>query len=632
MDLSTFVRFDEFELDLQSRVLTRAGQPVLLNPRTFDLLVYLAARPQQLVTREELINALWPDSFVDDGNLSQHVFLLRKALTESGGSARVVRTVPGRGYEFTARIEPAALALYAPALPAQQDLQLHAAHSITRVVLEEETEEDAPRFRMRHLAFALGALAMLAVLTGAWVARRAWLVAHSKPLSIAVLPFANRTGDPNQDYVCSGLADELIGQLDRFPVRQLRVVAPDPSSINPAKAVSQFGRELGVQYVLQGSLQQQGAYVRVSAQLLRVADQSRVWSSVYDGDPSDEFVFESSIADAVEHALSLHLPPLARAAYRPEKFAARDAFLKGQYFFSKRTKPAFDRAIENFSSALAIDPKYAASYAQLASTYNLMGQYNWITSDSARSLGLAAAQQAVSIDPAQPEAHAALGFSYWYYQWNPTVAEREFRKAIELDHANVDAHHWYAQMLMTSGRFPEAEQQMQAALDIDPVSPILRTNQGWLSYYEGNSPQALQQIHAVLSVNPNFEPAHYKLWYVYSAIGDKDHAFHEFFPWFVGAIHDPAEEHRIQDAYNSGGYDAALRECGSDSRSSIGSSVDGARCLLALGDREGALALLQRAYQTHEGWILFVQVDPIFAPLHSDPRFQTIVQEIRARN
>jgi DNA-binding winged helix-turn-helix (wHTH) protein/TolB-like protein/Tfp pilus assembly protein PilF len=632
LDLSTFVRFDDFELDLQARVLTRAGQAVPLNPRTFDLLAYLVARPCQTVTREELMNALWPDSFVDDGNLSQHVFLLRKAFTESGGTAPIVRTIPGRGYEFAARVEPASLELTAPALPAQRDLQLHAAHSITRVVLEEETEEDAPsRLRMRHVAFALGALAMLALLAGAWAARRAWRAASAPALSIAVVPFANRTGDPGQDYVCSGLADELIGQLDRFPVRQLRVVAPDSPSIDPRKPVSQIGHELGVQYLLQGSLQQQGAYVRVSAQLVRVADQSRVWSSVYDGDPSDEFVFESSIADAVEHALSLHLPPLAQAAYRPEKFAARDAFLKGQYFFSQRTKPAFESAIQNFTNALAIDPRYAAAYAQLASTYNLMGQYNWINADSARSLGSAAAQQALSLDPAQPEAHAALGFSLWFYQWNLTAAEQEFRRAIELDHANIDAHHWYAQMLMTAGRFPEAEAQMQAALDIDPVSPILRTNVGWLSYFEGNFPQAIQQMQAVLNVNPTFIGAHYKLWYVYAAMGDRDRSLHEFFPWFVRDIADPVEERRLQDAYNSGGYNAALRACGADSSSNYGSSVDGARCLLVAGDRDGALALLQRAYQSHEGWIVFVPVDPIFTPLHADPRFQSIVEEIGKR-
>jgi DNA-binding winged helix-turn-helix (wHTH) protein/TolB-like protein/Tfp pilus assembly protein PilF len=628
LGMSTLVRFEEFELDLKTRCLSRAGQAIALNPRTFDLLAYLVQNAQRLVTRDELLNALWPESFVDDSNLSQHVFLLRKALNESRETARIIRTVPGRGYEFVARIEPQSVD--DESVPShQRDFQLHAAHSITRVVVEEETDEDAPvRLRTRTLGFAAAALALLIILAGAWEAFVAWRAAHAPALSIAVLPFANRTGDTSQDYVCSGLADELIDQLDRVPIRQLRVIAPGSSDIDASKPVSQIGRALRVQYLLEGSLQKQGAYVRVSAQLVRVADQSRIWSSVYDGDPSDEFVFESSIADAVGHALSLKLPPLVHAAYRPEKFEARDAYLKGQYFFSQRTKAGFESAIENFSNAVAVDPKYAAAYAQLASAYNLMGQYSWMDPESARNLGWAAAGQAASLDPAQPEAHAALGFSYWFYRWNSPAAEQEFRKAIALDHANIDAHHWYAQMLMTKGRFAEAEEQMQAALDIDPVSPILRTNLGWLSYFEGNFPQAVQQIEAVLGANPNFLAAHYKLWYVYSAMGDREHASQEF-RWVVHGVADPDRARAFQDAFNSGGYEAALRACGADSSSSVyGSTVESARCLTIAGDRDGALTMLERAYQNHEGWILFVAADPTFTALRGDGRFQAILGEI----
>lgn len=632
LGMSTLVHFEDFELDLAARSLSRGGEPIPLSPRTYYLLAYLVQNAQRVVTRDELLNALWPDSFVDEANLSQHIFLLRKALNESRDTARIIRTVPGRGYEFAARIEPQAVELTeaGPAAVARQGFEVHAEESITRVVVEEETEDDAPaRLRMRHVAFAAGALAMLAVVVVLVASLLAWRAARKPAVSVAVLPFANRTGDENQDYVASGLADELIGELDRFPARQLRVVAPDRSAIDTGRPANQMGRELGVQYLLEGSLQKQGAYIRVSAELVRAADQSRVWSSVYDGDPSDEFAFESSIADAVERALSLHLPTLAQSAYRPEKFAAHDAYLKGQYSFSQRTKEGMESAIENFSNAVALDPRYAAAYAQLASTYNLMGQYNWLNEGSARSLGLGAAQQALSVDPGQSEAHAALGFSYWFYQWNAANAEQEFRKAIELDHGNVDAHHWYAEMLMTAARFPEAEEQMQAALDIDPISPILRTNVGWLSFYEGKFPQAVEQIQAVLRGNPNFAAAHYKLWFVYSAMGDKAHAQGEFFPWVVRAIADPVRARRFEDAFSSGGYDAALRACATDhSTTDTGSLVDSARCLMIAGDHDGALAVLERAYQEHEGWILFVAADPTFAPLRADGRFVAMMQGI----
>jgi DNA-binding winged helix-turn-helix (wHTH) protein/TolB-like protein/Tfp pilus assembly protein PilF len=627
--MSTLVRFGEFELDLEARNLSRAGQAVALNPRTYDLLVYFVQNAQRLVTREELLNALWPDSYVDESNLSQHVFLLRKALNESRETARIIRTVPGRGYEFAARVETQALEQAEAAAPQPRDFQVHAAHSITRVVLEEETEEETPaRPRMRVLGYAAAGLAVVAAAAVAVAAIVAWRAAHAPALSIAVLSFANRTGDAGQDYVCRGLADEVIDQLDRFPVRQLRVIAPGAQDIDTGKPASQIGRALGAQYLLEGSLQQQGAYVRVSAQLVRVADQTTIWSSNYDGDLSDAFAFESSIADAVENALSLHLPALNKAAWQPEKFAARDAYLKGRYFFSQRSKAGFENAIENFSSAVAIDPKYAAAYAQLASVYNLMGQYSWMSPESARSLGWAAATQALSLDPGQSEAHAAEGFSLWFYRWDPPGAEEEFRRAIALDHANIDAHHWYALLLMTTGRFSEAEQQMQAALDTDPVSPILRTNLGWLRFYEGNIPQAVEQIQAVLGANPNFLNAHYKLWYIYSAMGDREHASEEF-RWVVHSIADPARVRGFEDAYNSGGYEAALRACAADGDSSeYGSTVDSARCLMIAGNRDGALSMLERAYQNHEGWILFVPADPTFTALRGEGRFQALVAEI----
>lgn len=624
--MSTLVRFGDFELDWETRSLSRAGQPISLSPRTFDLLAYLVQNPQRLVTREELLNALWPDSYVEESNLSQHIFLLRKALHESRETARLVRTIPGQGYEFMARVE--ALDIPEPAPLPQPDFQVHAAHSITRVVVEETEEDGSSRLRSRMAKLTAVLLGLGAVVASAIAGVVAWRSAHTPPVSLAVLPLVNRTGDPGQDYVCDGLADELIDELDRVPVRKLRVVAPDAEHIDAGKPVDAIGRQLGVQYVLEGTLRQQGAYVRVSAHLVRVADQTTIWSNVYDGDPSNESAFESGITAAVEHALSLHLSPLAPVAYRPEKYEAHDAYLKGLYYFSQRNREGFERAIESFSHAVAIDPKYAAAYAQLASTYNLLGQYGWMDRESARSLGWAAASQALSLDPNQAEAHAALGFSRWFYQWDLAGSEDEFREAIALDPANIDAHHWYAQMLMAAGRFAEAQQQMQAALDIDPVSPILRTNLGWLSYFEGNFPQAIAQVQDVLSENPEFLSAHYKLWYAYSAIGDREHAAQEF-PWIVHSIADPARERAILGALKSGGYDAGLRAIavneGSDGN---GSSVEGARCLITAGDRQGALALLENAYHDHEGWILFLPYDPTFASLHNDPRFQAIVQGI----
>jgi tetratricopeptide (TPR) repeat protein len=249
---------------------------------------------------------------------------------------------------------------------------------------------------------------------------------------------------------------------------------------------------------------------------------------------------------------------------------------------------------------------------------------------TARSQAWAAAEQALSLDPSLAEAHAALGFSDWYYLWNQSAAEAEFRKAIALEPENVNAHHWYEQMLMTTGRFNEAEMQMQAALDVDPRSPILRTNLGWLYEYEGRFPQAIQLIQQVLAENPNFLPAHYKLWYIYSAMGDRTHAAQQF-EWVLHGLADPAMEQKIANLYQTGGYQVALRACGSMNTTPyyVGSKVDGARCLAALGDNAAALAALESAFRDHEGWMLYVDLDPAFKALRSEPAYQQLIAEVK---
>ena len=258
-----------------------------------------------------------------------------------------------------------------------------------------------------------------------------------------------------------------------------------------------------------------------------------------------------------------------------------------------------------------------------------MGQYNWMSPANARSQALGAAKQALSLDPADAEAHAALGFSLWFYQWDVAAAEEEFRKAISLEPGNVDAHHWYEQLLMTQGRFPEAEQQMQAALDVDPQSPILRTNLGWLYYFEGKFPQAIEQLQSVVKENPNFLTAHYKLWYTYSTMGNEALAAQEF-QEVARSITDPAHEQQILSAYRNSGYTGALKEltAGGDAEY-YGSKVDGARCMMFAGDRAGALEFLKRAYEDQEGWLIYAPSDPAFAGLRNDAQFRQIIARIQ---
>ncbi|HTW77938.1 MAG TPA: winged helix-turn-helix domain-containing protein [Terracidiphilus sp.] len=623
-------RFGPFSLDLHSGDLSRNGRPIRLQEKPRSLLLALAERRGELVSRKELHEHLWPnDTFVDfEDGLNAAMSKLREALDDDSQSPRYIETVRGRGYRFVAKVELVTEAV--GTWPPQAAQVPPSAPPSAPSPFETQPPALAPH-RPSYKAIIAAGLACV-LLTGAVFFAMRWHDAHMPVISIAVMPFVNSTGDASREYICNGITEELIARLGALAPGRLRVIAPASARtyINTDKSPAQIGRELNVQYLIVGSLEQQGAAVRVSAQLVRISDQSRVWADVYKGDLSDQFEFESSVADSVGHALSIHVPTLQHTRYRPGKFEAHDAYLRGLYFFSQRSRSGFEQAIESFSNAVAIDPKYAEAYAQLADAYNLMGQYSWMDPGTARSQAWAAANQALSLDPSLAEAHAALGFSDWYYLWNLTAAEAEFRKAIALEPENVNAHHWYEQMLMTAGRFNEAEEQLQAALDVDPRSRILRTNLAWLYEYENRFPQAVEQMQQILAENPNFLAAHYKLWYIYSAMGDQTRAAQQF-EWVMRGLYDPQMQKKLLDIYRTQGYPAALRACGAttDTNYYVGSKVDGARCLAALGDNSAALAVLESAFRDHEGWMIYVREDPAFRALRADPAFQQLIAEVK---
>jgi TolB-like protein/DNA-binding winged helix-turn-helix (wHTH) protein len=619
-------RFGPFTLDLRSGDLTRNGRPIRLQEKPRSLLLALAERRGELVSRKELHEHLWPnDTFVDfEDGLNAAMSKLREALEDSSQFRKYIETERGRGYRFIARVE----VVYEPGVAVPT---LVPPEKEPRSEIIPPRQADPGRRRSRPAWLLVGALLAGLAVTAVAVIFLTWRASRPRTVSIAVLPFANQTGDASRDYLSTGITEELIARLSRLAPGKLRVIAPvsSESYSNTGKRPAEIGRELDVQYLVKGSLEQQGAQVRVAAELVRIRDQSRLWANVYVGDLSDAFAFEDSVAESVGHALSLHLPAFKDAGYRPGGVEAHDAYLKGLYFLSQRNNVGFQRALESFSEAVAIDPKYAAAYAELADAYNLMGQYNWINPGIARSLGWAAAEQALSLDPSLGEAHAALGFSDWFYRWEAAQAEQEFKQAVAVEPYNVNAHHWYEQLLMTSGRFPEAERQMRSALEVDPRSRILRTNLGWLYEYEGRFPQAIQQVKSVAEENPGFLNAHYKLWYIYSAMGDRQDGRKEF-EWLLRSSADPTQRSRIEDLIRDRGYAAALEQFaqGNDVEY-YGSIVDGARCLAAVGDQAGALGLLERAYQAHEGWMIYVPADPAFTMLHTEPRFQRLVAEIR---
>ena len=640
--------FGPFQLDVGQRVLLRDGKPVPLPPKAMIILAALVENHGKLVERDELMRRAWPEVFVEDGNLTVNVFALRKALAEGLNGVSPIETIPKRGYRFSLTVAttdaPTVLA------PTADDFSVGVSPTVARTSPPVAAPDDARapeipgarttvgielgHWKRRALAgVAVGLIGLLAA--GALLHFREKAVYEPTPrISLAVLPFQNLTGQPANDYLSDSLTEEMITRFARDYAGELRVIARDSAMFYAGRrnALPQIAAELRVQYVIQGTVRSEGNHIRVAAQLIRSSDQSSLWADSYDGDVSQLLEFEDSVAQSVARALSLRLLARRASDYGPSSYAAYDGYLHGLYFLSRRSKSSFEQALQSFAAATMSDPHYARAYAGLAVTYNLMGAYSWISPGYAHSFAKAAAAQAIAVDPSLGEAHAALGYSMWFYEWNAVAAEEELRRAIQLNPDNADAHHWYSQVLMTSGRFTEAEREMHSALELDPRSLILRTNLGWLHYFERHYGLAIEEMQSVIREDPDFVTAHYKLWEAYSVNGDVANAWREC-RQLIHLLCSPENEQKIVASYQQGGYSPALKTLVSVSPADYsGSYVDGSRYMLFAGDRTRAMDFLERAYRDKDGWMIFVPIDPSFDSLRTDLRFRRLMLQVRPRS
>lgn len=528
--LRTIREFGPFSLDPQTGEITRNGLRGRLQPQPAKILILLTDVPGRLVSREDIRRQVWgTDTLTDlEQSINFAIRQIRAVLRDVADNPEYLETIAKRGYRFISPVseitaeEKAVSTTYA----AKTSIEPAPLANLTAAVEGEPAKsggapDDKPvasstivprrTFRASRVAFVgFAGICLVAILMLYRYKERA---PGPQADAIAVLPFVNLTGDPSLEYISDGMTEEMITRLATLDPSRLLVIARTSamSYKNTRKTAQQIGHELNVQYVVEGSLQEQGGQVRAIAQLIRVSDQMHLWAHTYEGERGQLLKFESQVAESVADTLSLKQPDLS--GERPVSAEAHDDYLQGMYALSQRSKQGFENAMLNFGHAVQEDPKYARAYAQLAVTYNLMGQYNWMRQDEAKSHAKAAAMQALSIDDSSSEAHAALGFSEWFYDWNPAQAEKELLRAISLDPNKVDAHHWYSQFLMTSGRVDEAELQMHAALALDPKALILQTNLGWIQYTARQYPLAIAEMKQVVAQNPDFLTAHYKLWW-----------------------------------------------------------------------------------------------------------------------
>jgi TolB-like protein/DNA-binding winged helix-turn-helix (wHTH) protein/Tfp pilus assembly protein PilF len=650
---SNLYEFGEFRLDTQKRVLRKGVEAVALTSKALDVLLLLIQHSGEVVSKDELMKGVWSDSFVEESNLTQTVFMLRKALGESS-EQRYIVTVQGRGYRFVADVKQSAANASVKSASA-------AAESASVVEHPEPNSWSAdssqtllrpPAPLVRRLAVASGwnwLLATGSVLLVLIAASLAYLrlSKSQKPAAdpqrrvlLAVLPFQNLTGDPAQEYFSDGLTEEMITQLGNLDPQHLEVVAR--TSVmhykNSQTSLDQIGRELGVQYVLEGSVRRDSNQVRVTAQLIQTKDQSHVWARKYDREPKGLLALQSEIAEEIANEIQLTLGDHKSNAAQPplssQEYEAYDLYLKGQYFFNKRTAASLQAAIGYFQQATIKNPNYARAYAGMADAYTLMGAYSGHPLTEFMPKARAAALRALEIDDRLPEAHAALALIVQNYDWDWQTAEKEFRRAIELNPNYATAHHWYAEHLMWRGRFDEALQESERARQLDPLSLIIAADNGAILYFSRQYDRAIEKWQSVLEMDPDFSRAHL----IRGAYLEKG--------MFAEALADTEKERNMTPVpgywswlaiiYGRSGQSPqarhALQELLQSSRSHPVDAMFVAWAYLGMGDKDHAFVWFEKAYAQHSNELASLRVSPACDPLRSDPRFQDLLHRVGLAN
>jgi len=456
-------------------------------------------------------------------------------------------------------------------------------------------------------------------------------------IMLAVLPFENLTGDTAQDYFSDGLTEEMIAQLGRVDPGKLGVIAR--TSVMRYKqyprALEQIGHELGVQYVLEGSVRREAGTVRVSAQLIQLKDQTHLWSRQYDREPSNLLTLQREIArevsDEIELTFDGHRPsaPVPESTSSPLSSEAYDFYLKGLYFWNKRTAQDFLQAIDYFQQAIAKDANYAPAYTGLANSYTLLTGYTSSPGAKYMLRARAAALRALEIDPNLAEAHTALALVVQNYDFDWQTAEREFKRGIELNPNYATGHHWYAEHLMWRGQSEEALRESERARQLDPLSLIIATDHAAILYNARQYDQAIEQLRDVREMDPQF-PRSAIVFYAYVEKGMFTEALslteENLRQYGDGRWHWAA----LAIVYGrSGQRERARRELLKIEHARGDSSGDPCSIAIAYaasGERDKALTVLEKAYVDHYSEIVRLKVEPLFDPLRNDPRFQDLLR------
>ena len=632
-------RFGVFQADPRTGELYKHGIRLKLQEQPFQVLLMLLERPGDVFSREELRQRLWAaNTFVDfDHSLNIAMNKLRETLADSPENPRFIETLPKRGYRFIAPVECVALRVPASGPPAP--VASHA--TVDSVPPAAPAASRRPGLQWVWVVAAL----LIVFAAGMWVTWQGRekppvapaALAPAKRLMLAVLPFEDLTGNAQQEYFIAGLTDELIAQLGRMHASRLGVIARTSilQYAGTRKSIGEIGRELNVDYVLEGSVRRSGNRVRITAQLIQVSDQTHLWAETFDRQLSDVLGLQSEVAHDVASALALELLPAEREMMErmpTESMEAYEDYLRGRHFWNRRTEADFEKALVHFRRAIARDAKFARAYVALADTYNLMGGYAFRPAQDVFPKAQDAARKAMELDASLSGSYAALGFAEFNYEWNFVEAEKHFREAITRNPNNAAAHQWYAELLHAWGRLPAAREEIRKAAELDPLSMAVQDDAGWILISEGLYDEALRQFQSEAELNEQWPYAYYSLAsaYIYSKQFDRAFVALDRTRAVGGETARYLQVLAMAQAF-SGKHDearATLARLLARPANQRGPRYGIAAAYSGLGMKDEAMALLEEAFAARESWLVWLRVYPEWTPLRADPRFQDLLRRM----
>jgi len=636
--------FGPYRLDRPEHRLLRDEQPIPLSPKAFDLLVALVSRAGHLVSKEQMLQEVWPGTFVEEANLSYTVSLLRKALGDEREPYRYVETVPKRGYRFIGVIDGARTGERSPEHVAiKAPLEWEAPVSAGAAAPDDSSSLGRRPFVRRHLLGLMAGASILVALAASWwlgsrvwdsASRRVSRAAAPEQVSIAVLSFADLSPQRDQEYFTDGLAEEL---MTAFASVGLQVAARTSSFSFKGKnsPAQEIARQLDVQFVLEGSVRKAGSQLRIATKLIDGRNGRVLRSDSYDRELRDLFALQDEIARAVTQALAVSLPAsaegsLVRTATKDTE--AHELYLRGRHAWGQRTQAALLLSIDLFNQAIARDAHYASAHAGLADAYIILGNYAFRAPNDAYPHAKRAAMEALRLDDRLAEAHTALAADSLWHEYEWAAAERELQRAIALNPNSAYAHHWYALLLSYLGRRIEAIEHIQRAERLDPLAPQIASDHSWVLYLAREYDRAVEQAQKVLSYEPGFANAHRNLGFpliVRRRCEEGIVRLRRSFDLFGG---EAFSDLKLAWAYaRCGRADEArllLSQALEAKRPGYLEPTTVAHVFVALGDHERALTWLERAVEERAPHVVEMAVEPALDPLRSDPRFVRLLERV----